>query len=412
MMGGCFFGLIDMVSNASPPHAMRQYGIVTLGYWAFTLTDGALRMLVLLYFYEQGFGALALAMLFVFYEFFGALTNLLGGWLGARWGLNKTLMLGQGLQIIALAALLVPTDWMSVAWVMCAQALSGIAKDLNKMSAKSGIKALVPQNSDTASVLFKWVAWLTGSKNALKGLGFFIGGALLQGWGFHVAIVTLLVIILIATLSSMLWLQPAMGRASFKPKFNDLMSRSLRINQLSAARLFLFASRDVWFVVSLPLVLAGVFGWSHSQIGGYFAIWIMGYGLVQGLAPWLTMGSKKSSLLSQLILWTLPLIAVVLLLAVQWQLGKPSQMLLLIGLGIYAVLFAVISSVHSALIVHWSRKDGVSLDVGFYYMSNAAGRLLGTLLSGWSYQVYGLGASLGLSALLLVAALLATLRIK
>ena len=396
----------------SDREAIRQYGIVTLAYWAFTLTDGALRMLVLLYFYQQGFGPISLALLFVLYEFFGVVTNLFGGWLGARWGLNRTMIAGQVLQVVALLALLMPAAFLSVGWVMGAQALSGIAKDLNKMSAKSGIKALVKTGGQDGGLLFRWVAWLTGSKNALKGLGFFLGGALLQGVGFQTAIFVLIVLILVALVGTLLGLNTDMGRASSTPNFKDILSRSTKVNQLSLARLFLFASRDVWFVVSLPVVLTSVFGWQHSEVGAYFAMWIVGYGLIQGLAPWLTRGKAATVGAGHVVSWTLPLIILVSLLAAQWQFGTPSQAILLIGLAGYAVLFAVISSVHSALILYWSRADGVSLDVGFYYMSNAAGRLLGTLLSGWSYQMMGLGASLALSALLLTAALFSTLRIR
>lgn len=151
---------------ANLPSSLKQYFIITGNYWAFTLTDGALRMLVVLYFHQLGYGALAIAMLFLFYEIFGVITNLVGGWLGAQLGLNKTMNIGLGLQILALAMLCVPTDWLTVAYVMAAQALSGIAKDLNKMSAKSAIKYLVPQNSSGQSQLYKWVAILTGSKNA------------------------------------------------------------------------------------------------------------------------------------------------------------------------------------------------------------------------------------------------------
>jgi MFS family permease len=394
------------------PDAMKQYGIVTLAYWAFTLTDGALRMLVLLYFYQQGYGPMSLALLFMLYEFFGVVTNLIGGWLGARWGLNRTMILGLGLQLVALAALLLPVEWLTLIWVMGAQALSGIAKDLNKMSAKSGVKALVSHRSDDGGLLFRWVAWLTGSKNALKGLGFFLGGALLQWAGFQTAIAILMGLIAVALIGAGLGLTADIGKANTKPKFKDLWSRSTKVNQLSLARLFLFASRDVWFVVSLPVVLTSVFGWQHSEIGGYFALWIMGYGVIQGLAPWITQGKQRVIGAGDVILWSIPLIVVVALLAIQWQWGGASQSILLWGLALYAGLFAVISSLHSALILYWSRADGVSLDVGFYYMSNAAGRLLGTLLSGLSYQWLGLGASLALSALLLMLSVLSTLRLK
>src|SRR5690606_9320458 len=151
--------------------------LITANYWAFTLTDGALRMLVVLHFHGLGYSPLDIALLFLFYEFFGVVTNLVGGWLGAQLGLNRTMNIGLGLQIVALAMLLVPPAWVAVPWVMAAQALSGIAKVLNKMSAKSSVKLLVAEEAQ--GTLYNWVAILTGSKNALKGVGFFLGGALL-----------------------------------------------------------------------------------------------------------------------------------------------------------------------------------------------------------------------------------------
>ncbi|MGB5180198.1 MAG: MFS transporter, partial [Gammaproteobacteria bacterium] len=51
--------------------ATRNYLVVTVGYWAFTVTDGAIRMLVVLYFHLLGYSPFEVAMLFLFYEFFG-----------------------------------------------------------------------------------------------------------------------------------------------------------------------------------------------------------------------------------------------------------------------------------------------------------------------------------------------------
>ncbi|MCB1791955.1 MAG: MFS transporter, partial [Gammaproteobacteria bacterium] len=163
--------------------ALRNYLVVTGGYWAFTVTDGAIRMLVVLYFHQLGYSPLQVAMLFLFYEFFGVVTNLVGGWLGARIGLNLTMQIGMALQVVALMMLTVPDAWLSVGYVMAAQALSGIAKDLNKMSAKAGVKVLASEAGE--SRLFHYVAVLTGSKNALKGAGFFVGAALLDWVGFR-----------------------------------------------------------------------------------------------------------------------------------------------------------------------------------------------------------------------------------
>ncbi|MCV6615144.1 MAG: hypothetical protein OIF35_09220 [Cellvibrionaceae bacterium] len=162
-----------------------QYRLITANYWAFTVTDGALRMLVLLYFHGLGYSALEVALLFLFYEVFGVVTNLVGGWLGARFGLNRTMNIGLALQLAALGMLLLPAEQLTVLWVMVAQALSGIAKDLNKMSAKSAIKNLVAE-----AELFKWVARLTGSKNTLKGAGFFVGAFLFAQIGFANTIIS------------------------------------------------------------------------------------------------------------------------------------------------------------------------------------------------------------------------------
>lgn len=382
---------------------VRQYLLITANYWAFTLTDGALRMLVVLYFYQLGYSALAIASLFLFYELFGVVTNLLGGWLGARLGLNRTMQLGLGLQLLAVGMLTLPNAWLTVPWVMAAQALSGIAKDLNKMSAKSAIKTLVP--ADAQGALYRWVALLTGSKNAMKGLGFFLGGALLALWGFQGAMWGMLAGLLAVGLISLLTLKPELGKAKTKPKFKDLLSKSPAINVLSAARLLLFGARDVWFVVALPLFLSGQLGWSVWQVGGVMALWVMGYGLVQALAPRVT--GKRSGRLpdgTQALGWGLALTLVSLLIPLGLATGLPAATWVLLGLALFGVLFAVNSSLHSYLIVSYAKADGVSLDVGFYYMANAMGRLLGTLLSGWLFGLGGLPLCLWVTTALLLGA--------
>ena len=262
---------------------VRQYLLITGNYWAFTLTDGALRMLVVLHFHQLGYTPLQVAMLFLFYEIFGVVTNLVGGWLGARIGLNRTMNIGLAMQVVALAMLLVPPAALTVAWVMAAQALSGIAKDLNKMSAKSSIKLLVP--GDAQAALFRWVAALTGSKNALKGIGFFLGGALLAAIGFRGTVALMAGVLALVWAASLLLLRRDLGRSKAKPKFRDVLSKSRAINLLSAARLFLFGARDVWFVVALPVFLYDVLGWDFWQVGGFLAAWVIGYGLIQSVAP-------------------------------------------------------------------------------------------------------------------------------
>ncbi|MBH3358550.1 organoarsenical effux MFS transporter ArsJ [Pseudomonas guariconensis] len=385
---------------------VRQYLLVTGNYWAFTLTDGALRMLVVLHFHALGYTPLQIAALFLFYEVFGVITNLVGGYLGARLGLNRTMNIGLGLQVLALLMLTVPAAWLTVPWVMAAQALSGIAKDLNKMSAKSTIKLLVPGSQQ--GTLYQWVALLTGSKNALKGVGFFLGGALLALLGFTQAVLAMATVLALIWLASLILLQKDLGKAKAKPKFRDLLSKSRAINLLSGARLFLFGARDVWFVVALPVYLSTAFGWDFWQVGGFLASWIIGYGIVQSLAPRLT-GKARGHVPDgrAALAWATVLAGVPALIALGLTAGAPAQVVLLGGLMLFGVLFAVNSSLHSYLIVSYAKEDGVSLDVGFYYMSNALGRLIGTLLSGWVFQAYGLQACLWIScAFVLLAALI------
>ena len=384
---------------------VRQYLLVTGNYWAFTLTDGALRMLVVLHFHALGYTPLQIAALFLFYEVFGVITNLVGGYLGARIGLNRTMNIGLAMQVVALIMLTVPAAWLTILWVMGAQALSGIAKDLNKMSAKSSIKLLVPEGQQ--GTLYQWVAVLTGSKNALKGVGFFLGGALLAVIGFRGSLLVMAAALSLIWISSLVLLKKDLGKAKAKPKFREMLSKSRAINVLSAARLFLFGARDVWFVVALPVYLSAVFGWDFWQVGGFLALWVIGYGIVQSLAPAITgkrrgeVPDGRSAFGWALLLAGLPG-GIALGLSTDWS----AQAILLGGLLLFGALFAINSSLHSYLIVFYAKADGVSLDVGFYYMSNALGRLVGTLLSGWVYQRYGLEACLWISSVFVLLAAL------
>jgi MFS family permease len=402
-------GLLSLKGLSSPlSKQVKQYLVITGNYWAFTLTDGALRMLVVLYFHQLGYSPLNIAMLFLFYEIFGVITNLIGGWLAARIGLNKTMNIGLALQIIALSMLAVPADMLTILYVMAAQALSGIAKDLNKMSAKSAIKLLVPQGNE--SKLYQWVAVLTGSKNTLKGLGFFLGGLLLTLLGFKGAIILMASLLAVVWVFSLFALKEDLGKAKNKPKFTDILSKSASINILSAARLFLFGARDVWFVVALPVFLAVQFNWDHWWVGSFMASWVIGYGIIQSLAPRITGNSKgRGSNQKQdkvptgraAFIWAsyLTLIPAAIALALHFDFYiQPS---LIIGLLLFGGVFAINSSLHSYLIVSYASNDAVSLDVGFYYMANAMGRLIGTLLSGWVYQEYGLENCLWISVLFL-----------
>ena len=397
------------------PPAIRQYLVVTGNYWAFTLTDGALRMLVVLHFHSLGYSPLDIALLFLFYEVFGVITNLVGGWIGAHMGLNRTMNIGLALQVAALAMLLVPSSWLTVIWVMAAQALSGIAKDLNKMSAKSSIKLLVPPEAE--GKLYYWVALLTGSKNTLKGIGFFLGGFLLSVLGFSGAVASMAGALAIVWILSILLLKRDLGKAKNKPKFRDIFSKSPAINILSAARMFLFGARDVWFVVALPVFLSQTLNWNHSQTGGFLALWVIGYGIVQAFAPRIT-GKASGKVPDGLSAtwWALSLTVLPGLIAIGLMLELNPATLLICGLTLFGAVFAVNSSLHSYLIVSYAGNDGVSLDVGFYYMSNAMGRLIGTVLSGWVFQLAGQGSSglqacLWISTAFLIAATLISIKL-
>jgi hypothetical protein len=391
--------------------AVRNYALVTGAYWGFTLTDGALRMLVLLHFNRLGYSAVQIAFLFLFYEFFGIVTNLVGGWIAARSGLKVTLYGGLFLQIAALIMLaLLRPEWSrtaSVAYVMGAQALSGIAKDLTKMSAKSAIKVVVPEGEEGA--LFRWVARLTGSKNALKGAGFFMGGALLSALGFVGSLAAMAIGLLVVLLGTVVALPSGLGKAKAKVKFATLFSKSTAINWLSAARLFLFSARDVWFVVGLPVFLASTLHWSFWQVGAFAAAWFVGYGMVQAIVPEILRksGARNGVTGETARFWASILVAIPLGLAAALQLHAPPAPALMIGLAVFMIVFAVNSAIHSYLILAYSEDDQVAVNVGFYYMANASGRLLGTLLSGIVFEAYGfIGCLLASGALVLVSTVL------
>lgn len=389
---------------------MRQYAIVTASYWGFTLTDGALRMLVVLYFHQLGYSPLEIAMLFIFYEVFGIVTNLFGGYLAARVGLAFTLIAGLCLQVGALGMLLIDPVLLSVPYVMLAQAISGIGKDLNKMSAKSSIKLFVPE--DAQGILYRWVAGLTGSKNALKGFGFFLGGALLESLGFRSAIAVLAIGLVMVTVLSLVFVDRQMGKSSAKPKFSAIFSKSDPVNRLSAARLGLFGARDVWFVVALPVFLQEQLAWSATAVGTLLAVWIIGYGAIQMIAPRISnMGSHYPPDGLTVVLWGGALFVATTILWIVMGYATDVETLLIVGLLVFGGLFAINSAVHSYLIVSYAERDSVSLDVGFYYMSNAAGRLLGTVLSGFVYQVWGIAACILVSAVLIFASTIIAVRL-
>jgi len=406
---------------------LAAYIAVTAAYWAFMLTDGALRMLVLLHFHTLGFSPIQLAYLFLLYEFMGMVTNLSAGWIAARFGLTSTLYVGLGLQILALLALTqLDPGWAmatSVVFVMLVQGLSGVAKDLSKMSSKSAVKILAPEGE---GALFRWVALLTGSKNAVKGLGFLLGAVLLGAVGFTGAVLAMAAVLAAILIAVALFMPAGLPKGKKSAKFREVFSKDPRVNRLSAARVFLFGARDVWFVVGIPIYFYAVLSdgteagnrAAFFQIGTFMAVWIIGYGAVQAWAPkLLRAGAKSVAQIARLaMLWVGGLALIPAALAATATIGgAPSPWLtatLVAGLLVFGVVFAINSSVHSYLILAFTQTERVTMDVGFYYMSNAAGRLLGTLLSGLSFQIGGLPLCLGTAATMAALSWLAMRRLQ
>lgn len=393
-----------------------SYGIVTGAYWTFMLTDGALRMLVLLYFNRLGYSPVVLAFLFLFYEIFGVITNLIGGWIAQHKGLKFTLIAGLSIQPVALILLtLLDDSWspnLAVPFVMAVQALSGIAKDLTKMSSKTAVKFLVPK--DENSRLFKWVSLLTGSKNAIKGFGFFVGGFLLQSIGFRKGLWSLALLIITVLILSLSFLPDNIGEKKSKISFKKLFDISDKLKLLSGARVFLFASRDIWFVVALPVYFSTVFNWSHSMVGAFMAFWVIGYGFIQGFAPGIlkiwTKGRAPSSGAAFNVL--LILFILITTIALLFGLNIYSKIIITSGLILFGVIFALNSSVHSFLVLDYANGKKAAADVGFYYMANAVGRLIGTLFSGILFQKGGLLLALCGAAVSLFLCAIFTFKLK
>jgi predicted MFS family arabinose efflux permease len=393
-------------------HAARNYAIVTSAYWGFTLTDGALRMLILLHFYRLGYSPFTLAFLFLLYEAAGVVANLLGGWLATRFGISRMLIVGLVTQILGFLLLsALSPEWtaaMSVAWVVLAQGVCGVAKDLTKTASKSAIKITAGQASGQ---LFKWVAWFTGSKNAMKGVGFFLGGLLLDQLGFQGALwamAGLLGLILVGVVFS---LPPMMGKSKASKSAKELFAKNRGINLLAAARVVLFGARDVWFVVGVPVFLYAS-GWTFTMVGGFLAAWTIGYGFVQAIAPSLVRRSDDglSNEVPAARHWSAILALVTIILCVLvWLDVRHLEWVVVVGLGVFGFAFAVNSSVHSYLILAYAGSEKAAEDVGFYYAANALGRFMGTLLSGLLYQWGGLLYALLGSALMLIICWLVTL---
>ena len=404
-----------MTSSPAAQSGLRQYLLVTSAYWGFTLTDGALRMLVLLHFFKLGFSPFTLAFLFLLYEAAGIVANLLGGWLATRFGITRMLMVGLSTQMIGFLLLsAVSPDWsmaLSVAWVVVAQGVCGVAKDLTKTASKSAIKLTAGQVSEK---LFKWVAWFTGSKNAMKGIGFFLGGLLLDAMGFRGALYLMAALLGVVLVGVFVALPRLMGQRKASGSAKEFFAKGSALNLLSAGRVFLFGARDVWFVVGVPVFLYSQ-GWTFTMVGGFMAAWTIGYGLVQAAAPGLVKKSPDglSAEVPAARVWTGVLTLVPLLLAALVVMTplEPALMawLVVAGLVLFGFVFAVNSSVHSYLVLAYAGSEKAAEDVGFYYAANAAGRFAGTLLSGLLYQWAGLLACLVGSGLMLLACFLLTI---
>ena len=396
----------------------RNYAIVTAAYWGFTLTDGALRMLVLLHFFQLGYSPFTLSFLFLLYEAAGIAANFIGGWLATRFGITRMLTVGLSTQIagfLVLSAL--SPSWaagLSVAWVVLAQGICGIAKDLTKTASKSAIKIAEGEarSEDTESRLFRWVAWFTGSKNAMKGLGFFLGGVLLEFLGFRMSLWVMAAALALILAGVVLSLPAMMGKSKASASARELLGKSRGVNLLAAARVMLFGARDVWFVVGVPVFLYST-GWTFSMVGGFMALWTIFYGLVQAAAPALVArspdGLSKEVRAAQLWSAALALIPAAIIVALQSGLGLAPDLVLVFGLAVFGIVFAVNSSVHSYLILAYAGSEKAAEDVGFYYAANALGRFGGTLFSGLLYQWGGITACLAGSAAMLIACFLFTL---
>nr|WP_206935473.1 organoarsenical effux MFS transporter ArsJ [Roseococcus thiosulfatophilus] len=396
---------------------VRNYATVTAAYWGFTLTDGALRMLVLLHFFQLGYSPFTLAFLFLLYEAAGVVANLIGGWLATRFGIARMLAVGLSAQVSGFLLLsAVSPSWgaaLSVAWVVLAQGVCGVAKDLTKTASKSAIKITHDEarREGGESQLFRWVAFFTGSKNAMKGLGFFLGGLLLEALGFSGALWAMAAALLLVLAFVLLSLPPMMGKARASKSAKELFAKNAGVNLLAAARVFLFGARDVWFVVGLPVFLYAS-GWTFTMVGGFLAVWTIGYGIIQAAAPAVVRRSADglSTEVPAARTWSLALALVPAILAAMMLGGVPrADLFVPIGLCVFGVLFAVNSSVHSYLVLAYAGSEKAAEDVGFYYAANAAGRFMGTLLSGLLYMAGGLVACLLGAAAMLVICWLVTL---
>ena len=408
-------------------HALWPFIIISITYLLFTVTDGAVRMLVLLHAYNKGFSAMEVAVMFALYELCGAGTNLAAGVMGARWGIQVTLVSGLLMQVVGLSLLYGWDDSWSkstaIAYVTFAQALCGVAKDLVKLGGKTVTKLVTPEEKQES--LFRLVSSLTGYKNSLKGVGYFLGAALLES-SYFAAIHANVALVALALPFAVFGLRPELGRvAKENIALDSVFRQKPNINWLSLARFFLFGSRDLWFEVPLPFYLRSAegLGWPRPAVGAALAGYIIAYGQFQSHSPRLILSPLRQSPPNKhvCVLWNALLFVVPAFLAAgvfgvhqadgadDASATRAKTVVLIIGVASFALVFAVNSAVHSYLVVKYSDGDKVAMNVGFYYMANAFGRLVGTIVSGALYSYVSSDVDVGFAACFLAGAVFVAL---
>ena len=384
-----------MANHSSPIRIAIAYNLLTM-------SDGALRMIVLFHYASLGYSAFSLATVFAIYELCGIVVNLVGGALAQRLGALATLRVGLLLQATVLVIMAIPSTLPAVWIIMLLQGCAGIAKDLTKISAKSAITALHNHDSTT---LFRAIAWLTGAKNTLKGVGFFIGGVLFVSIGIRGALLGLAIAVIAGALGTI-----GLHNRTLNAKnraFQSFFSTHRAVNMLSGARVFLFGARDIWLAVAFPLFLAQAPGWGFWQSGSIMAAYTIGYGMIQAVTPRLLAGRSAPDGRFTALLALIPLIICVI---TGWYARSMdvAVWVMLMAVSLFSVSFALNSAVHSFLIAAYAQRDAISLNIGAYYSANALGRLCGTLLSGWCYSQWGMsGVLLAAGIAFVPAALLA-----
>jgi len=438
----------ETLMEAASSEALRPFVIISSSYLLFTITDGAIRMIVLLHAYNKNFSALEVAIMFSLYELAGVFTNLIAGLLGAKWGIKFTLICGLSLQLFSYGLLFGwKNNWSkieAICYVTFAQMFAGVAKDLTKLGGKTVTKLVTPDEQETK--LFKLVSLITGWKNSLKGVGYFLGSFLIS-INYELAVSVMMGFVLLAMPWAILGLDQGLGTAKTKnASWSEIfVLDNTNLNWLSLARLFLFASRDFWFEVPLPFFLrspscdglgemectndgnctrgavcsdgfcaninegggCGGLGLPKAVVGAFLGGYIILYGQVQSWTPQLVTGPLKQTPPNKLteILWgivnCLPtyMMWIVMTFGSAFKENDVTSMTvwLVVVIVAFAIIFAINSSVHSFLVVKYASKEKIAVSVGFYYMSNALGRLFGTLGSGFLYTYAGdeYGADVG-----------------